>query len=236
MKPHLFLLPGALGVSTHYHRLAGQLQSHYHIHTPDYSGHGGTPISENAFTIEGCAREISKWIDDYCHDDAPVYVCGHSLGGYAALLACLRGENRIKAVMTVGTKFHWNPEFAQGEVKMLNPEFLLAKAPDFAADLQARHAAHDDADRWKLLLTMTADMMMDLGSNPPFNGETLSKINIPVKICVGDKDRMVTIDESTAAWKAIPGAQFCVLPATPHQVERVSAERLTFEIRSFFKA
>lgn len=236
MKPHLFLLPGALGVSTHYHQTAEALQSQFHIHTPDYSGHGGTPISENAFTIQGCAREITPWIDKYCKDEAPVYVCGHSLGGYAALLASLKGEERIKGVMTVGTKFNWTEEFAQGEIRMLNPDVLLEKANEFALDLKARHAASGDPDRWRLLLEMTADMMVDLGKNPPLNPVTLGNVKIPVKICVGDKDRMVSIEESLQSWKAIPGAQFCVMPKCPHQIERVPAERLIFEINSFFKA
>lgn len=238
MKPHLFLLPGALGTSTLFRHLAEVLQAHYHIHTPDYSGHGGTPMGPHAFTIAGCAEDLTDRINRWCADGAPVYVAGHSLGGYTALFAALQPDHRISGVMTVGTKFAWTPAFAEGETKMLQPELLLQKVPDFARDLQQRHAPADgsDPERWKLLLAATAGMMQELGQHPPLTEATLAHIQIPVKICVGDRDRMVGIDESMQAWKWIPGAQFCVMPDSPHPIERVSTKRLAFEIQEFFKA
>lgn len=236
MKPHLFLLPGALGTSTLFKDLAETLQTDFHIHTPDYSGHGGTPLNETAFSIDGCAMDLRDRIRRWCDDGAPVYVAGHSLGGYTALWAALQGEQRIQRVMTIGTKFDWNPEFAARETAMLDPEILLDKAPAFALELKHRHAPADgsDPERWRLLLKNTAGMMTGLGAQPPLTTETLAQLKIPVRICVGDRDRMVSIDESMWAWKAIPDAQFCVMPASPHQIEKVRTDRLAFEIRSFF--
>jgi pimeloyl-ACP methyl ester carboxylesterase len=51
---------------------------------------------------------------------------------------------------------------------------------------------------------------------------------------VGDRDKMVTIEETLAAYRRLPNGRFIVLPDTPHPLEKVSPGRLAREIGDFF--
>lgn len=47
---------------------------------------------------------------------------------------------------------------------------------------------------------------------------------------LGDRDKMVTLDETVNAYKAIPGAALSVFPETPHPLEKVDVSRIVFEL------
>jgi pimeloyl-ACP methyl ester carboxylesterase len=51
------------------------------------------------------------------------------MGGYVALKTAVLHPGRIEAIVTLGTKFHWDPENASNEVRMLNPEKIEEKVP-----------------------------------------------------------------------------------------------------------
>ena len=50
---------------------------------------------------------------------------------------------------------------------------------------------------------------------------------------LGDRDKMVTLDETVEVYKNLPQAQLAILPNTPHPIEKVNTDRLASEIKSF---
>jgi hypothetical protein len=54
-----------------------------------------------------------------------------------------------------------------------------------------------------------------------------------VRVMVGDRDAMVSVEESAAAARALPAGELAVLPRTPHPIEQVRLERLVGEIDDF---
>ena len=113
---------------------------------------------------------------------------------------------------------------------MLNANKIEEKIPAFAKTLQARHYPID----WKLLLQKTSDMLLTLGKNNPLALHEFTTIQQPVQLMLGDRDKMVSLDETVAVFHQLPNAQLSVLPNTGHPIESVNTERLAFEIRSFF--
>ena len=84
------------------------------------------------------------------------------MGGYVAVwLAHQHTHKRVGKVVTLGTKFDWDPDSAKLEAGKVNPEKIAEKIPAFARILEHRHAPND----WKLLLRQTASMMVALGDS-----------------------------------------------------------------------
>ena len=112
---------------------------------------------------------------------------------------------------------------------MLNPEKIAEKVPAFAKALEQKHG-----ENWKTVLTKTAEMMINLGNSPALPLTSLAEIQHSVLIYVGDKDNMVTLEETIAAYRQLQNGQLLVLPQTQHPFEKVNSERIAGEIKSYF--
>ncbi|UHO39060.1 alpha/beta hydrolase [Chryseobacterium capnotolerans] len=223
---NLVLLHGALGHSEIFNPYLDSLSSYFTIHTPLFSGHGGKALPSDGISIEKYTQELTE----YCVENnlTDVYILGHSMGGYVALCYAMKHPENVNSIMTLGTKFDWTEEQAIKESKMLNPDVILEKVPQYAQLLEKQHGP-----KWKQLLPAIADLMIDLGKNPPLKNN-LATINIPVQIMVGDKDNMVTIEESTAVYRELPNAKLAVLPDTKHPVDKVRPNLLLNVIKDFW--
>lgn len=77
--------------------------------------------------------------------------------------------------------------------------------------------------------------MTALGDNPLVDVALLSRIRQPVRLMVGDRDAVVTVEETASAARSIPGGSFAVLPDTPHPVEQVRTPLLRSLIADFLQ-
>ncbi|WP_018476286.1 alpha/beta fold hydrolase [Pontibacter roseus] len=224
---HLLLLHGALGAAATLHPLRNLLEASFTMHTLSFSGHGGQPLDQ-PFRIEQFAEDVLRYLDQ--QDLPQVDVFGYSMGGYVALYLALHHPQRIGRIFTLATKFAWSPETAAKEVKMLQPEKVAEKVPQFAATLAERHHPED----WQEVMRHTAEMMRHLGEHPPLTADTLPQVSNPVQVSVGDQDTMVSLEETAWAFRHLPNARLLVLPATRHPLELVDLQRLSHEIRQYF--
>ncbi|PWN60739.1 alpha/beta fold hydrolase [Chryseobacterium oncorhynchi] len=224
--PNLILLHGALGHSNIFEPYMKSLSPYFTIHTPLFSGHGNTELPTDGISIEKYTQELTE----YCKENnlKDVFILGHSMGGYVALCYAMKNPDNVNSVITLGTKFDWNEEQALKESKMLNPDIILEKVPQYAQILEMQHGT-----KWKQLLLSIADLMIDLGKNPPLK-DHLAAINIPIQIMVGDKDNMVTIEESTGVYRNLPNAKLAVLPDTKHPMEKVRPNLLLNLVKDFW--
>ncbi|WET51732.1 alpha/beta hydrolase [Chryseobacterium indologenes] len=224
--PNLVLLHGALGHSEIFTPYLDHLSNYFTIHTPLFSGHGNRELPTGGINIEKYTQELA----DYCKENniTDVHILGHSMGGYVALCYAMKYPKNINSIMTLGTKFDWTEEQAVKESKMLNPDVIVEKIPQYAQTLEKQHGP-----KWKQLLPAIADLMVDLGKNPPLKNN-FAGINIPVQIMVGDKDSMVSIDESTAVYRELPNTKLAVLPETKHPMDKVRPSLLLSLIKDFW--
>ncbi|MBN8697209.1 MAG: alpha/beta fold hydrolase [Bacteroidetes bacterium] len=223
----LLLLHGAIGAKDQLEPLKLQLNSQFIVHNINFSGHGSEALPQQ-FSIEQFAKDVITYLDK--HAIQRVNIFGYSMGGYVALYLAKHYPERVKKAMTLATKFLWTAEIAQKEVKMLNPEVIAEKLPAFAKTLESRHQPND----WKVVLQKTAAMMLKLGEQNTLSLTDYSSIDQPVMISIGDKDSMVTLEETIAVYRQLKNAQFMVLPNTQHPIEKVDINRLSAEIRSWF--
>lgn len=226
--PDLLLLHGALGAASMLQPLQQLLAADYTVHVLNFRGHGGVAIPEAPFSITAFTEDVLCYLDQ--HQLQQVDIFGYSMGGYVALNLALQHPERVGRILTLATKFNWSPETAAKEVKMLQPEKVQEKVPAFATALAERHKPAE----WQEVMRRTAAMMLQLGSHPLLTEDTLPRILAPVRVSVGDRDQMVSQQETAWAYRLLPNGSLLVLPDTSHPLEKVSLNRLQYEIRQFF--
>ncbi len=225
---HLLILHGALGAAEQFIPLSGILNDTFIPHTLNFKGHGGE-TDVNEFSIELFAEQVFQYVQQ--HVPGKVNIFGYSMGGYVALYFAKKYPERVNKLVTLATKFLWTPAIAQQEIKMLNPEKIAEKLPAFAQLLEKRHAPHD----WKKLLVKTAAMMTRLGNYSPLKDEDLEQLQVPVLVGIGDKDTMVTLEETIHVYRKLPNANLIVFPGTQHPIEKIGSKKLALEINLFLQ-
>lgn len=224
--PNLILLHGALGHSEIFDSFISELSKYFTVYAPLFSGHGDTELTEKGITIEKYTQELKEFIEKENLNN--VYIFGHSMGGYIALCYALDNPSTLNSIMTLGTKFDWTEEQAMKESKMLNPDVIADKVPKYAELLEKQHGL-----KWKQLLPAISEMMILLGKNPPLKDQ-LETINFPVQIMVGDKDNMVTLEESMKAYRKLSKSKLAVLPDTKHPMDKVRPNLLLNLMKDFW--
>lgn len=228
MQP-LLLLHGALGASAQFVPLTSLLSEKFDIHTLDFEGHGkSSASSERPFRIEHFAENVVSYLDS--HSLGTCDIVGYSMGGYVALHLAATLPERVNRILTLATKFRWNPETSAKESGFLDAEKIEAKVPKYAQFLQSLHGG-----KWRENLSATREMMIHLGDNPVLSPSVLSCVNHRVRIGLGDRDAMVSFDETVEAYKALPNGELQVFPQTQHPLEKVSATVFADSIKQFFQ-
>jgi pimeloyl-ACP methyl ester carboxylesterase len=221
MKPSLLILHGAIGASRQLESVAAHLSAQYDVHLFDFPGHGGKDFPNGPFSIKLFAAAALEYIQ--LHDLQQLSIFGYSMGGYVAMYLAKHHPQLITRVITLGTKFHWDEATAAKEIKMLDTDAISNKVPDFAAALADMHAPND----WKEVLRRTAEMLTAMGRDNPLKPDDYKDIETASLIMLGDRDKMVTFEETIATYKALLNAKMAVLPGTPHPVEKVAPSLIT---------
>ena len=229
-RPPVLLLHGALGAAATMAPLAERLTPHFTVHGLDFRGHGASPDPGVPLTMELLAEQVAAYVT--AHGLAPARIFGHSLGGYVALQLAEARPALVSRVATLAMKLAWTPEISAQMRRQFDPATIRARAPRVADALAALHTGMG----WEHLLPATSTMLDDLGARPRLTRDVFARITHPVRLGIGDRDTMVTIEETLDAYRALPGGELEVLPATPHPMERVDLDRLSRSLVAFFGA
>jgi len=234
MKQDLILLHGALGSKLQLDPLKSKLETDFNVLSFNFEGHGDRLFANRAesrdeqLSIQRFSENLSEFIA--ANGLTKPNIFGYSMGGYVALYLEANQPESVGKVMTLGTKFNWNPEGAAKEVRMLNPSIIEEKVPRFAQHLSKIHAPND----WKSNMLKTADMMSVMGENPPLNQALYSKVNSKVLLTLGEKDQMVTREETESVLRQLPNAKLLLFPDFEHPIEKVNLDQLATGITKFF--
>ena len=229
-RPPVLLLHGALGAAATMAPLAERLTPHFTVHGLDFRGHGASPDPGVPLTMELLAEQVAAYVT--AHGLAPARIFGHSLGGYVALQLAEARPALVSRVATLAMKLAWTPEISAQMRRQFDPATIRARAPRVADALAALHTGMG----WEHLLPATSTMLDDLGARPRLTRDVFARITHPVRLGIGDRDTMVTIEETLDAYRALPAGELEVLPATPHPMERVDLDRLSRSLVAIFGA
>ena len=222
----LLLLHGALGGAQSLQSVALELQNDFQVHTLTFSGHGGSEIPENDFTMARFADEVIAYLDKKNIEQISIF--GYSMGGYVGLYIAKHFPEKVIKLYTLATKLNWTIETAAKDASMLNPTIIKEKVPKYALALEQLHGPN-----WEILMQKTAQMMLHLGENPTLKVADFEQITTPILLSVGDKDAMVSIEETVNAYRKLANAELFVMPNTIHSIEKVNANELAHQIKRF---
>ncbi len=225
MKEKLLLLHGALGSKAQFHSIIEPLEKTFEVFTLNFDGHGGEPIPKY-FSIELFTKNVIDFINAKAIDKVTIF--GYSMGGYVALNAALQIPEKIKKVITLGTKFDWSIASAEKEVKLLNPVVIEEKVPKFAQKLSLEHQPED----WKSVMQKTAQMMMSMAKGAKLMDIDFKIIDIPVVLGIGSLDHMVSYEETEHVAKLLPNSELIHLEGVKHPIDVVNKELLLNYITS----
>lgn len=225
-KENIILLHGALGTQKQVVKLKNELLTHFNVFTFNFEGHGEN-MSKEAFSIELFTQNLEDFIQNNQLENSLVF--GYSMGGYVALNYAKKHPNKLKKIITFGTKFDWTPESALKETGKLNPEKIEEKIPQFATFLEKSLAPNN----WKMVMNKTAQMMLDLGNSAALQIEDLKEISTPTLITIGTLDNMVSLDESKFATSHLKNAELLELEGFVHPIEQNDLEVLAKTIVDF---
>ncbi len=227
MMQNILLLHGAVGSKDQLTELQNNLKGTFAVHLINFSGHGDAPANTQPFSIPLFARDVLSYLDE--NEIETINIFGYSMGGYVAMYLAIHHPTRINKIITLATKFKWNATIAAKENTMLQPEKIEELLPAFAHSLQKRHLPND----WKTVLQKTTAMLTEMGKNNPIKPEEFVDIHNQTMLMLGDKDSMVTLDETLHIYKNLAHAQLAVLPNSAHPIDMVNMESLVNELKTF---
>lgn len=222
----ILLLHGALGSAQSLKPLHDVLQNDFEVYSLSFQGHGGSELPQSDFSMAGFANEVMAFLDAKNIDSISVF--GYSMGGYVGLYLARYFPEKIEKLFTLATKLNWTAEGSQKEASMLNPTVIKEKVPKFASGLEQMHG-----ENWESLMHKTAQMMLNLGNNPEVKETDFEQITTPVLVSVGDKDAMVTLEETINAYRKLPNSNLMVFPKTIHPIEKVDVAELAHQVKRF---
>ncbi|MBK9270404.1 MAG: alpha/beta hydrolase [Saprospiraceae bacterium] len=220
-------LHGALGAAIQFEKLKNMYQDEQLPLLLDFIGHGQNEKLTGNLNVEWLSEQLVTFIEKQGISRPNIF--GYSLGGYVAVYTASRFPDLIGKIVTLGTKFAWSPQVVNQQFGFLDSEKIKAEMPAFATGLKELHG-----DKWEILTQQTFGLVHSLGNHPLIDAPCLSKIQIPVFIMRGEKDKMVSEEESIDTADQILLGKYICLPNTPHPLEKVDLQMLYEKIQELF--
>jgi pimeloyl-ACP methyl ester carboxylesterase len=195
---HKFIfLHGAFGTHHDLEKLATKFDSSQVINF-DLPFHGTDYASFNYSTLK---QALLKRLANESHYS----IFGYSLGGYLALDLASEKKIHPEKIITYGTKFHWTSEIVEGIKKKMDLERLKSKAPQYVQELEEKHGPNFAA-----FINDSLALMLEV-SNDPLTAKQFMQVNCPVTLIIGDKDSLVSVEETKKVASLFTKAEYIVV-------------------------
>lgn len=212
--PPLVLLHGATSLARE--DFAAQLPSltkSFMVHMPDARGHGRTRWdAAQGFRYDWLVDDLAAFVDALGLET--FHVLGFSMGAMTALQFGARSPERLRSLVVVGITTLREPRASVGR-RLMDPERILAREPDFAATLARRHDAGQGVGAWQRLLPAIA---ADIAAQPLLTPAELHRIECPAMVVCGDRDPFVPPEHAAGLARQLPAGRLFVVPDCSHEV------------------
>ncbi len=162
----------------------------FNVITPDMRGHGQTPNPAGDLHLHRLVEDLIEFL--YQLGRTPVHGVGYSMGGGVLLYAARRQPDLFRSLALLGTNYH---------------------AP---TQERIRQAVGLPLDQWTedMRAVFDPETGVVVGWDAPV--ETFSRVPVPTLIMCADRDEFNDVEDSLALYRAMPGAELLVVPATNH--------------------
>lgn len=222
----IFFIHGALGDASQITDFASQFNLKYRIHIINLPGHGKDSENDMDFSMQAMVDAVIAEAEEKSLEKITVF--GYSMGGYIGMCIAKQKPQLINALITIGTKYAWSPDIASAQLAFFDTFKLETKQPAFANHLLQTHG-----NNWKKVVDKTGHMIQALGAAPLIQLDDYPRISGPCLLLLGDRDRMVSLEETTQVFKLLPNGALGILPNTSHPLEQVNQTVLATLVNQF---
>lgn len=203
--------------------VAAALRDRYTVLRYDHRGHGRTPASRGAFTMDDLAEDAAKLIEAEC--EGPVHFVGLSMGGMTAQALGARRPGLVRSLAIANSAMHY-PEAARAMWQARVDTVLEQGVPPIAEGALQRWftpAFREDATRGRALVGQLRDVL-ERTDAPAYAAACLAvagidlaagnaRITCPTLVIAGGLDEATPPAMSEAIAQSIPGARLQQLDA-----------------------
>ncbi len=185
----------------------------FRIYLVDARGHGGTRWDvAGGFDRDMLVDDLLAFVDAV--GLRTFHLVGFSMGAMTALTFATRHPERLRTAMICGIDIKREPRASVAR-RLMDAQRIVREEPEWAAQLERRHAAGQGAGAWKRLLPAIAD---DVATQRLLTYEELRRARVPIQLVYGDRDVFVPVDHAAEIYRQLPDARLFVAPDSPHQV------------------
>lgn len=226
-------------------QLEGLLDAAWMV-APDLRGHGETQASEGVYSMEHLADDAAALLEELGITQ-PVFACGLSMGGYAALAFFRKYPQRVAGLILAATRAGADsPEGRAGREKaaatarekgaeaiadaMLPKMFAprtYADQPDLVARVRDLIAGTSVSGIVGALLGMR---------DRPDSTPLLAQIDRPVLIVHGAEDQLIPPSEAEATHSRLAQSRLEIVPGAGHLVNMEQPASFNAAVRNFLQS
>jgi pimeloyl-ACP methyl ester carboxylesterase len=213
--------------------------------TYDIRGLGSSPAGDGQYTLDMFVDDLFGIIEE-SKLNKPV-LCGLSMGGYIALRAIERDEEKFSALILLDTKSAADNDETKlkraAGIKKINTEGVQKFVSEFIPNCFAEESIQRLGDEYKSILENSMKFSPEgvKGCLLAMAGRTdttgyLSKIKIPVLLLCGEKDKLTPPDVMKDMSVKIPNSEFHIVPGAGHISPVENPEFMNEKIEGFLKS
>ena len=216
----------------------------YHCITYDISGLGESPVGDGQYTMEGFVDDLFNIIESLKINKH--ILCGLSMGGYIALRAIERNEEKIKALILCDTKSEADNNVgkinrAKG-IKEINEIGAEKFAESFVQKCFSQEFVKTNREEYEqvVMRSKESDPVGLKGCLLAMAGRTdttgyLDKIKIPVLVLCGELDQLTPPSVMKSMSDRIASSEFHTIPKSGHVTPVENPQVFNSTVEKFLK-
>jgi 3-oxoadipate enol-lactonase len=201
------------------------LKNDYYCIAYDLRGLGESYVGDGQYTMEACADDLFSIIDEL-KLIKPV-VCGLSMGGYIALRAAEKDQERFAAMILCDTRSDGDDNAGKlkraAGINQINRDGLISFTDPFVTNCFAEETPKSNEKMFLTVLNKTHkhDPIGVKGAMIAIMSRTettafLPRIKIPVLLLCGSFDKLTPPLLMRGMAEKIPGSEFAIIPQAGH--------------------
>ncbi|MEX0874086.1 MAG: alpha/beta hydrolase [Actinomycetota bacterium] len=199
----------------------------FQVIAPERRAHGHTPDVEGPLSYSDMAKDTIGFLETVVKK--PAHLVGWSDGGVVGLLVAMERPDLVRKLVAISA--HPNPGAVVPEAQN---EMLEVPPDDPSLEMfRSLHAASspDGPEHWPIFLKKFFTMV---ATQPDIKADDLASIKVPTLVVSGDDD-MVTLENTIAIYRGIPGSELAIVPGTSHALVFEKPEALNRIVLDFLE-
>lgn len=220
-----------------------ELSADFRLIAPDLRGFGQSGPAADCVSMAQFADDLARLLDGL-HIAEPIALCGLSMGGYVAWEFCRRHRGRVSHLIVCDTRALPDTVDA-AQTRLATAERVLLEGTGglietmipklFAERTFRQNSAVVEATRRMIREAPPRGVAAALRGMAQRHdaSEWLSHIAIPALVVCGQEDTISTVEEMEQLARALPCAEFVVVPACGHMAPLEDPVHVNKAIRTF---